>query len=345
MSNSHSARFTLRVATDPAVGGGHASRCAALAGCLSSQGSVLFVVDDTPSIWHDRLVEAGYSVSRVSAHNFAGLNGGADNAVILDHYSLTPAEREKWRTDATVLVGFDDLNQMPEQYDLRIVPNPLTRQASSREVVLSGVEFIPLAPSFRGSDENIRCKARHCVVGFGLRDSRGGSLLAVNALKQVMVSHPQLHLTCMIGSASPHLAELTKLMASMNGKAKLIVDAEDVPSILRTADFTVGGGGISLFERMCLGLPCIVVTNADNQEELAKWIGENAGALVLGNTDEVSTETLADAIHDLMNSHSLRQQLAVDAKSLVDGNGSLRISDAIIQILAAKSQSTAAPAK
>lgn len=246
---------------------------------------------------------------------------------------MTPDEREFWRERAALLVGFDDLNQQSGQYDLRVVPSPQAAVSSDVcEQVLCGVATIPLAKEFRMHRPSP--VAEHCVIGFGMRDSPGGSVLALKALTSLRAQRPNLLVTCLIGASAPNLEEMSQLVAGFGEKGKLILDCTNVPAVLQRAELAIGGGGISLFERMCMGLPNIVVTIADNQRELAQWIGREGGASVLGDVATVTVPQLATEIDRLLDAHDSREQMSRTAQTLVDGRGAQRIADEILAILA-----------
>ncbi len=92
------------------------------------------------------------------------------------------------------------------------------------------------------------------------------------------------------------------------------------------ADFVIGAGGGTSWERCCIGLPTVVLTIADNQIEIAKILNENqAGISVQTNVDEI-----ASAVKKMLNDQSLRNKMSKNAANLCDGNGVARVVKQIV---------------
>ncbi len=103
------------------------------------------------------------------------------------------------------------------------------------------------------------------------------------------------------------------------------------PAILY-ADLAIGAGGGTTWERLCLGLPSLVVTIADNQipavrsldrEKLLWWVGGVGG-------DSDWPANLRGALESIME-NGLEPSWSERCMELVDGRGVERVADAIYQ--------------
>ena len=90
----------------------------------------------------------------------------------------------------------------------------------------------------------------------------------------------------------------------------------------------VGGGGVSSWERCCLGIPAIVISLTENQIPASKELHNRGAIQYLGHKNEVNEQLLADAIGKLLNAPRSKRVFEL-CQSLVDGKGTERVVDRI----------------
>jgi len=119
-----------------------------------------------------------------------------------------------------------------------------------------------------------------------------------------------------------HLADLKHL----GPRVELISFSNDMAGLMAKADFAIGAGGGTSWERCCLGLPTIVLTLADNQIEIAKILSEKKAGI------SVSTEKqqISDAVEKLLVYPQLLMSMSKNAASLCDGKGVGRVINRIL---------------
>jgi spore coat polysaccharide biosynthesis predicted glycosyltransferase SpsG len=91
------------------------------------------------------------------------------------------------------------------------------------------------------------------------------------------------------------------------------------------ATIAVGAGGATTWERMCLGLPSIVVSVAANQEAAAQDLAEADLQVYLGPAQSVSAADYRRAAEILLGDVNRREDLAERGRALVDGRGVDRV--------------------
>src|SRR6185312_10092073 len=106
-----------------------------------------------------------------------------------------------------------------------------------------------------------------------------------------------------------------------NGEARLYVEVSDPASIVRHADIAIGAGGVSSFERCCLGVPSLIVSLADNQLGNAFGIAKAGAAVFVGKMTDVDKLSLSSELRDLANDDNRRDTMAASARKLCDGLG------------------------
>jgi RimJ/RimL family protein N-acetyltransferase len=95
------------------------------------------------------------------------------------------------------------------------------------------------------------------------------------------------------------------------------------------ADLAIGAAGTTTWERMCLGIPSLVVSIAENQRPAAEALAENGLIQYLGTAHEVGSAELAGAIERAMGgTHDLADQ-SLRSRLTVDGFGAMRVAECI----------------
>jgi RimJ/RimL family protein N-acetyltransferase len=97
------------------------------------------------------------------------------------------------------------------------------------------------------------------------------------------------------------------------------------------ADFMVGGGGATTWERMCLGLPAVVICIADNQTEMNRALSRAGYLELLGDKDDVDAALVSEAVSALIESREVLITMSRRSRELVSGDGASRVCDALLR--------------
>ena len=100
--------------------------------------------------------------------------------------------------------------------------------------------------------------------------------------------------------------------------------------LMTRADLAVGAGGTTVWERCVLGLPCLIVSVAKNQEKTVSDMAESGYLLFLGQSETVSGTSLYHTLETFLQSPWLLSSFARKTWSLVDGRGADRIVQEVI---------------
>jgi spore coat polysaccharide biosynthesis predicted glycosyltransferase SpsG len=74
---------------------------------------------------------------------------------------------------------------------------------------------------------------------------------------------------------------------------------------MAAADLAIGAGGATVWERLCLGLPSLVVSIAENQEPVCKDLASAGLIKYLGCQEKVDEALILSALNDIIDSKSL----------------------------------------
>ena len=101
--------------------------------------------------------------------------------------------------------------------------------------------------------------------------------------------------------------------------------------LMSKSDLMIGGGGTTNWERMCLGLPAMVIGVASNQFAINKALSDEGFINYLGQHDEVTELLLQITLTRLLNSPELLLTQSKMMSNLIDGLGLERVGQHILK--------------
>jgi RimJ/RimL family protein N-acetyltransferase len=132
-----------------------------------------------------------------------------------------------------------------------------------------------------------------------------------------------------LGWGSPNAREVEEAARRLRS-ATCHGQVTDMAAQMAGADLAVGAGGISTWERCCVGLPSIVITVAANQEEATRTMGRTGHLLDLGPAPALAPDDLARALGTLLRNEGLREHFSRAGRALVDGRGAQRVAQTLL---------------
>lgn len=368
----------FRVDSSSSMGTGHLMRCLALAQGIGRAGSkATFVCRELPGNLCDEIAARGFTTLRLAGYEVGGAK--TDNEalahaawlgtswqedaaqtrellqplapfdwLVVDHYALDARWESAVRSLANNLMAIDDLFDRPHDVDLLLNQNILHGFKASYGGLLSSACRQLLGPCYALLQNDYKelwnrtpprsGKIGRVLVYFGGVDAANLTGRSLEALRTAGCG--DLAIDVVLPVAGPHAESIRALAARLPGAHV----HETLPSLARlmaSADLAIGAGGATSWERLCLGLPALVVTLSDNQLMIAQALQANDLARWLGHHDEISVVHLADALRPLLQD-GLAPDWSARCRAAVDGAGVERV--AALLTLGARSRLTARPA-
>jgi len=100
---------------------------------------------------------------------------------------------------------------------------------------------------------------------------------------------------------------------------------DEITSIIKKADLAIGSAGVNTWERICMGLPALVISYAENHKVLLSDLAKKEYIDYLGNASDVSDSIIKKVILDKINKTSIQLEQSNDIFQLVDGQGTDRV--------------------
>lgn len=362
----------FRVDAASFIGTGHVVRCATLADELRQRGAeVLFICrahagnriewlkardlpvvclplpqqgrsdDDGPyASW------LGDSADADAQGTIAAMQGVRPDWLVVDHYAVGRRWEGAMRHHVGRIFVIDDLADRQHDCDLLLDQNYWPEGAAryaglappgSR--VLVGPAFALLRPEFEQQRALVTPRTTavsRVFVFFGGADVHRLSERTLIALS----SPPLLGLTVdlVIGDDEP-LRLAVERLAARRGRTQLFGPRPHLADLMARADLAVGAGGATTWERMCVGLPSLVITTAANQEPITRQLERDGIVSYLGDVHLATEERIQLAIVAELASlaRAARARLSYD---LCDGAGTRRVAAELLGAGADRSTAT-----
>jgi UDP-2,4-diacetamido-2,4,6-trideoxy-beta-L-altropyranose hydrolase len=327
--------IVIRADANHTIGVGHFIRCMTLARQLKSAGHTIEFQSlcEIPQLVKSaqdngiHLVQLNLDTPDHDT-NLIESNSHHDWAIV-DGYHLTEKSHESARLVADRLLVIDDAPRnipytadliLDQNYGAEIQQYPLADSAQ-----LLGTKYALIRPEIASLREyslsRTRTSTKSLVITFGGSDPAGATGKMVTALKNAATE--TLQVAVIAGPANSQIPELTQLCETSG--YDLRVNPPNLPEILANADLAISATGTTVWELMCLGVPVLSTSIADNQIPAALALERDGLIEYFGKSSELSQNSLSQLIADnLANSKNLAG-MAIRASETIDGSGVARV--------------------
>jgi UDP-2,4-diacetamido-2,4,6-trideoxy-beta-L-altropyranose hydrolase len=342
-------QFVFRTDASAAIGSGHVMRCLTLAQSLREGGAqVVFVARALDGNLNGLLEKCGFTV--VALADSPGGEQSADwqsdaretraalaqlgthpDWLIVDHYAFGRGWETQLRDAAAQILVIDDLADRQHDCDVLLDQNLVADMATRHTgkvpqdcICLLGPRYALLQAAYAELRREVGPRegpVRRVCIYFGAADRCGLTLRALRAF--VALERPDVGVDLVMDGAT---ADAQQVLATAAGHDNVMIHSHQpsLAPLLASADLAVGAAGATSWERLCLGVPALVVTIAENQRPIAAALAQRGLVEWLGHHSEVSEADLQRALgrHLAAGADTARSRAA---QALVDGAGVERV--------------------
>lgn len=339
--------LVVRCDASPMIGGGHLTRCRALALALRAQGKpVAFAVrsqsasavaaleaDDFP--WMSVPVESPLGSADLKALIWAAHHGGAVG-VLVDHYEARSDYFAGIRASGLLVAAIDDradrdLTSVDWLLNQNLAAPDLDYRVSHRAEMLKGVDFALLRPEFGAARGRLMrswaAEDRRVLVTFGAGDTADVAASVLTALDRI---ERRLEVRIVVGRDAPGLGPLQEESVRSRHDVQVLQSVQDMTAQMVWADLSINAGGSTCWELMCLGVPMVVTELSDDQRLNVAAIAE-AGVGIQVQRDRLGA--IDTEVSALLDDVDRRAEMSRRGMSLVDGHGALRSAISLAALL------------
>lgn len=284
-----------------------------------------------PASVHAAWLGASWERDASETQEAIGRGGELADWLVVDHYGIDARWEGVLRSAARRVMVVDDLADRDHDCDLLLDQNLVadleTRydgRVAARCDLLLGPEFALLDPLYGLLHPRIprrEGRVRRLLMFFGGADVENLTERGVRAF--LSIERPDIELDVVLPKCHPFAAEIRRLV---NGHANIHLHAPlpTLGPLMALADLSVGAGGSTSWERLCLGLPSLVVTLAENQTRIAECLHDRRLVRWIGHHDEVDEVSIARALREVTD-EGLDGDWSGRCLETVDGRGARRV--------------------
>ncbi len=334
-------------------GFGHLSRCLSLAEELIQKNGITFLIKSDLAIKVKEYIHKNMTNSEGINLEFLSTDAGyeseisrivkqvnsAQDLLILDHYSITENYQKDLKERAVRWLQFDSHASQKFYGDLVLHASPGANSKVYKELAAHGnVEFL-LGPQFAvinkkflqiRSQVTVRKNLQEVFICFGGGDDRGATLKCLSSLTEEVLNLLQFNV--FVSSSNLHVKKIEALATKIES-IHLHIDNLDVQREMARSDLAIISPGTLSYEAVCLGLPMLLVTIADNQNMNASGWEKIGTAINLGDLNDFSPKSLNKKIESLLNSPDDLFTMSQNCLQHVDGKGAERVANNIMTLL------------
>jgi len=341
-------KVVVRVDASSQIGSGHVMRCLALADALRDEtnADIGFVCRQLPGDLTAYVEACGYTVHRLPQEQIENsgncwqidaeltseaVNVAAADWLIVDHYGLERAWEQRIRSlGARRVMAIDDLGRshdadvlLDQNYcDGMVIRYEHAIPAHCQSLI--GPSYALLRPEFACMRARLplrRGKFDRILVFFGGSDPGNETAKALAGLAGI--AEPAFDVVdVVVGASNPNKDEIRAFCATQP-RFRYHCQVNNMAELMAQADLAFGAGGITTWERCCLGLPALVTVLADNQAGSAEAVAEFGAIVNLGRAEDIVAADYQRAVTSLTPADLAG--MSERGMSLIDGEGCRRV--------------------
>ncbi|MGO0790215.1 UDP-2,4-diacetamido-2,4,6-trideoxy-beta-L-altropyranose hydrolase [Herbaspirillum seropedicae] len=360
-------QIAFRTDASTQIGTGHVMRCLTLADALAIRGAqsvfvcrehpghllelirarghqaIALPLGDMPHDAHSEIDSAhaqwlGADWASDAQQTLAALQAEHVDWLIVDHYALDARWEKQLAGHCDKLMVIDDLADRPHACDLLLDQNWLGTAPDMRYAGLLpercrtflGPRYALLAPEYeklRASMPERDGSIKRILVFMGGADAGNQTVKVMQALTDP--AFEDLAVDVVVGMSHPDPAPIRDA-AAKRPATTLHQGLPSLAKLMANADLMIGAGGSTAWERMCLGLPAIVIGIAQNQLAISRALMAADYIRFLGEKDVVTAADITDSIAAALKDHKGNHEQSLRCRELVTGTGATDIATILI---------------
>ncbi|MBU1109269.1 MAG: hypothetical protein KKB51_21500 [Candidatus Riflebacteria bacterium] len=321
----------FRVDASPGMGMGHFMRCRTLAMELIRRNWVVFFIGsglprELLNIKSDR-VNGAINLIEFGPHQTSSADVGELFALIANQFRLD--------VDCLIIDTYfyarEDFVLLQRFYERRsvLVIDDLANRDTPAQVVLNPNPLFSSEPYKRQKIPNILCGEKYTLIRpeiVALRDrpynsdgiimvTMGGGDV-VKPLMRVLEAIPDNieNRICVSVSANCPRDEIDDWINRDSCRRFLNIDSEKFPKLLASSAFAITGGGTTLWEVYCLGIPSLCMVWVDNQKQTSVVIKEQATSFLIDLAEQINQGLKSDFVESEIRSFKNGFTPAIEAR-------------------------------
>lgn len=329
-------KIAFRTDGDESIGTGHLSRCRAIGiECLNKGHEICFFSRKKSIPWLIKYSIPFKELSDAADEKFEtaefiekAMFWGTDFAII-DSYYLSENCYESINA-AICSLAIDDYARISYRADILLNSNLYAQKLDYSSVsvnrFLLGGNYTILRDEFRHTASRpINECVERILITMGGSDVNNYTQFVLSALQNVYVNE----ILIIIGAYANCLNDISSLSDACKSPTRILQAPNNIAELFASSDIAISAAGSTVYELCALGVPTILIEQADNQRLIMEYFAHSGPFIPLGNHCDVTKRELYNAVNDLIEDSARRKAISKAAKALVDLNGVLNVVEVI----------------
>jgi len=246
--------------------------------------------------------------------------------IIVDALKVSEKIMELFKEKTKILLSLDNVGQGRFFSDILI--NILYRRKpklKEPKIEINDFSYLILNKNFKRfnlKEKVINKEVKKILITQGGSDTYGVVPKIVKNLGGLL---RELEIYVLIGPAFKHRQELTTLIRNNNLNIEILENVTEAWKLFYEMDIAISAGGMTLFELLCIGVPCIALTQEYKEMETINYLKNLNLVDILGLYEKIQNNDLLSKTVGLMNDYNTRTKMSRRSKQVIDGEGCERV--------------------
>lgn len=329
-------RLAIRADGNPALGTGHLSRCQAIAaGAQRRQHEICFFSQSCSAPWlqqygvpFQELPQSPDIAEETAAFIALAKHWGADWALV-DTYSLDARCYADIHAAMRSIV-IDDFARLPYEANILLNANLyapwLDYSAVSAGQFLLGGQYAILRDEFlKTPPVPFHGQVKRVLVTMGGSDINQYTPFVLSALREIQVEE----ILVIMGACAQCMEEVQSAASDCKSPVRILRAPPNIAELFASCDFAISAAGSTVYELCALGVPAILIEQAENQHLICAYFQQTQYLPALGEYRALPVERLASAAQTLLEDVEKRRHMHKTIQSLVSRSGVENILEAM----------------
>ncbi len=341
MNADSNIKAAFRVDSSFEIGSGHVMRCLALAEALREQGAEsFFLCKNLEGNFNSQIEKKGFPLHILNYPGDFNLTEDAEKTVsilraeggvewlVADSYAIDHQWEKPVRSETRGIMVIDDLANRSHDCDLLLdqnyhhdMDNRYDGLVPERCKALLGPRYALLRREFAQARKERREKSRpprRILISLGGSDPANATLTALEAV--LSLNRKDMETDVIAGSSNREKEKIKKL-CDEHVNVNFHLQVGNMAQLMANADIAIGAGGISNWERCCIGLPALVIITAENQRAHVESLESTGVIRNIGWHYDVGLKDIHGHLEELINDNEELKRMSKKGLELVDGRG------------------------
>lgn len=252
--------------------------------------------------------------------------------IITDSYMLNEDYLKFLKSICKMLISIDDNYLYDYPSHLVINPNIYAEKSSykGRKTTnyLIGGEYCILRKEFREEcTKKISVDVNNILITMGGTDVNNVTTFIINSIKELK----DFTINVVISNGYRNIKAIENI-ANKSKSINLIYNPKNMKTVMERCDICISSSGTTTYELASVGVPTLLIIQAQNQLRIAKFMEDYGAMINLGWYCELKKENLIKNIITITKDYELRLNLSEKLKQLININGVKNVVDEIVNM-------------